>query len=301
MKQMEKKNGRGMSVSMPQSHINTSELPLPIHNGLENNSVNNSNDANNSQTEKSTKNRKISRRQTDDLRQNKKRPESNGLKTNTILHGMADPQHSRDIIHSNPSSVFPVSASASVSSISASSSSSSSSKDYKTPIVHVSKMVHLADGMKGFLLDNGDGVFAVPAQKRGGDFLVFFEYVFKTISLKTRYVYVYYIFLFFLFLFVWIYRIESQTQKSETKNTIESETEKEASSSLHLDITKAEECIKVTKEMENLQQSLKRKIQMLNEAISNLHSALEELDETQPSGFSFTYLYTYFYYCCNIP
>ncbi|ETO22989.1 erythrocyte binding protein, partial [Reticulomyxa filosa] len=85
---------------------------------------------------------------------------------------------------------------------------------------------------------------------------------------------------------------------NETKNAPESEVEKEMrlerSSSVHSDMTKAEECINVTKEVESLQQNVKRKIQMLNEAISNLHSALEELDETQPSGF------IYFFICIRI-
>ncbi|ETO18024.1 chromosome assembly protein, partial [Reticulomyxa filosa] len=50
--------------------------------------------------------------------------------------------------------------------------------------------------------------------------------------------------------------------------------------------------------MESVQKAVKKRVQMLNEAVSNLHNSLEELDGTQSSGkekFMFYSLYSITY------
>ncbi|ETO17270.1 hypothetical protein RFI_20060 [Reticulomyxa filosa] len=51
-----------------------------------------------------------------------------------------------------------------------------------------------------------------------------------------------------------------------------------------IDVTKKEECLYLSQQVDKWQKDVKKRILVLNEAISSLHTALEELDESQFAG-----------------
>jgi len=69
------------------------------------------------------------------------------------------------------------------------------------------------------------------------------------------------------------------TAPTRTPITSKEAAEKDTTASVTSDVAKVEECLYVTQQMNQWQKDVAKRIQTLNESISNLHAALEVLDE----------------------